>query len=69
MRQASVPRTLSARRPGPARSGSSNPLPFVKLGARPNVVPLSRERRISNSVRTELNVGTTSVPFVGCRGC
>jgi hypothetical protein len=31
-------------------------------------MPLSRERRISDSVRTELNVGTTSVPLVGCSG-
>jgi hypothetical protein len=34
-----------------------------------NVVPFSRERRISNSVRTELNIGTTSVPLVGRSGC
>jgi hypothetical protein len=34
----------------------------------PNVLPLSRERRLSNSARTELNVHTTSVPLVGCSG-
>ena len=29
-------------------------------------MPLSRERRVSNSVRTELNVRITSAPLVGC---
>jgi hypothetical protein len=33
-----------------------------------NVLPVSRERRASNSVQTELNVGTTLVPLVGCSG-
>jgi hypothetical protein len=32
-------------------------------------MPLSRERRITNSVRTELNIGTASFPLVGCGGC
>jgi len=31
-----------------------------------NVMPLSRERRIRNSFRNEFDVGTTSVPLVGC---
>jgi hypothetical protein len=34
----------------------------------PNVLPLSRERRVSNSFQNELNLGTTSVPLVGCSG-
>jgi hypothetical protein len=34
----------------------------------PHVLPLSRERQISNSVRTELNAVTTSVSLVGCSG-
>ncbi len=34
----------------------------------PNILLHSRERRISRSVRTELNAGTTSVPLVGVSG-
>jgi hypothetical protein len=32
-------------------------------------MPLSRELRGTNSARTEFDVGTTSVPPVGCGGC
>jgi len=39
------------------------------LHQRHNVMPLSRERRNSDSTRTELNARTTSVPLVGCSGC
>ena len=38
-----------------------------RLPQAPNALPLSRDRRISNSVRTESNVGATSPPLVGCK--